>query len=103
MKNNIHILDADEIYKRLKDLPGWNYKDNKIMKEFKFKDFMDSLKFIVGLASIFEMKDHHPNIHIFYSKVIFELQRFDVGGKVTDLDFLIASEIEKLYKEYSSY
>jgi len=94
----VKILTKEEIQEGLKSLPGWVYKDSKISKEFKFIDFMGSLDFINKLAPFCEAQDHHPDVHIFYSKVLFELQRFDVGGKVTDKDFIIAHQIEKLYK-----
>lgn len=93
------IYSSAEITKKLKDLPGWKFAKNKIFKEFAFADFMDSLRFVVKLAPFFEKNDHHPDVHIFYSKVLFELQRFDVGGKVTDKDFLIAHKIEDTYNK----
>ncbi len=93
------VLNKKEITERLKDFPGWKYRANKISKEFKFTDFMDVLNFINKLAPFCEALDHHPDIHIFYNKVLFELQRFDVGGKVTDKDFMVAHEIEKLYSQ----
>ena len=97
MATETNILTEQEITEQLKSFPGWLYKDNKISKEFKFEGFMDSLGFINKLAPFCEQLDHHPDIHIFYNKVLFELQRFDVGGKVTNKDFLVAEEIEKLY------
>ena len=96
--NKIKILTSGEITEKLKSVEGWIYKDNKISKEFKFDDFMGSLNFINALAPFCEAEDHHPDTHIFYNKVLFELQRFDVGGKVTDKDFMVAEEIERLYK-----
>ena len=100
MREDIHILNEEEMQEKLKDFPGWEYHKNKISKEFKFEDFMDCLAFIVRLAPFCEANDHHPDIHIFYSKILFELQRFDVGGKVTDMDFKVAFEIERLYKKF---
>ncbi len=97
MAGGARILTEEEIKKELETLPGWAFKDDKISKEFKFNDFMDVLTFINVLAPFCETNDHHPDIHIFYSKVLFELQRFDVGGKVTEKDILVAREIEKLY------
>lgn len=96
---DIKILTQEEIKEALKELPGWDYKENKISKEFKFADFMGSLNFINALAPFCEANDHHPDMHIFYNKILFELQRFDIGGKVTDRDILVAKEIERLYKE----
>ena len=104
MTNTPTILTPEEIDKKLKNLPAWRFEQippagGKISKEFKFKDFIDSLKFVNDLAPFFESLDHHPDIQIKYNKVFFELQRFDIGGKVTDLDFTVASEIERKYGE----
>jgi 4a-hydroxytetrahydrobiopterin dehydratase len=92
-----HILTNEEIEVALESLPGWTFAEDKISKEFKFTDFMDSLGFVNTLAPIFEAHDHHPDIALDYSKITFGLQRFDVGGKVTDRDLFIAHEIEKAY------
>ncbi len=91
------VLSEEEVWEGLKALPGWTFADDKISKEFKFNDFTDSLLFVNKMAPVFEENDHHPNTHIMYSKVLFELQRFDSGGKVTDRDLFIAGEIEKEY------
>ena len=96
---NFKILSQEEIEAGLKNLPEWKFADNKISKEFEFKDFMDSLSFVNKMAPIFEANDHHPDTHIMYSKILFELQRFDAGGKVTDRDLFIAGEIEKAYAQ----
>ncbi|MDP2926274.1 MAG: 4a-hydroxytetrahydrobiopterin dehydratase [Nanoarchaeota archaeon] len=97
MREDIHVLNKKEIKEKLKNIVGWKYKDNKISKELKFKDFLEALGFIDDLKDFFEKNDHHPDIHIFYNKVLFELTRWDVGGKVTDMDFITAKEIEKRY------
>lgn len=91
------VLSEEEVREGLKNLPGWTFDNDRISKEFKFKDFNDSLLFVNKMAPVFEENDHHPDTHIFYSKVLFELQRFDIGGKVTDRDILIAGKIEKHY------
>lgn len=94
---NPNILTEDQIKQALSDLPGWKFENDKLSKEFAFADFVGSLSFINRLVASFQEMDHHPDIHIFYSKVIFELQRFDVGGKVTDRDVEIAKLIERTY------
>ncbi len=99
---DIKILSKKEIGQELSGLPGWAYKKNKISKKFEFKDFMDSLNFVNKLAPYCDGVDHHPDVHIFYNKVLFELQRFDVGGKVTNKDFMVARKIERLYQKKQS-
>jgi len=98
MDEDLKALSEDKINKMLKNFPGWGFHDNKISKEFELGKFMDCLTFVMRLAPFCESIDHHPDIHIFYSKVLFELQRFSIGGKVTERDFKVAEEIERLYK-----
>jgi 4a-hydroxytetrahydrobiopterin dehydratase len=93
------ILDKDEIEIALSDLPGWKYEDDKISKEFLFTDFVDSLNFINGLLGYFERMDHHPDVHIYYNRVLFDLTRYDIGGKVTNRDVEVAKKIEQTYDE----
>ncbi|HNZ55656.1 MAG TPA: 4a-hydroxytetrahydrobiopterin dehydratase [Candidatus Paceibacterota bacterium] len=95
-------LPDTEINERLKSMPGWTYKDNKINKEFSFPTFADAVSFIDNLAPFCDKIDHHPDIHIFYKKILFELQRFDIGAKVTEKDFITAHEIERLYSSSDS-
>ena len=97
------ILSKKEIHARIKELEGWTVDKNKLRKEFSFNDFMDGLNFIVKLAPFFEENDHHPDIHILYNKIIFELQRFDIGGKITDKDFITAKEIQTEYNKRNSF
>ncbi len=99
MKKQIKILTEKELSEELKKIPGWEKRGNKIAKEFKFADFMDSLNFINAIAPFCEKIDHHPDAHIFYSRVLFELTRYDVGEKITNHDIAVAKEIERLYNE----
>lgn len=93
------ILSPKDIKNELQNLPGWEFSNNKISKQYQFKDFLDSLNFINKLAPFFEEHDHHPDITINYRQVRFDLQRFDIGGKVTDLDIKTADKIETCYQK----
>ncbi len=96
---DLKILTPEEINKSLGQIPGWTYKDDKISKEFTFPDFPSVINFIQKLTPHFEKEDHHPDIHVYYSKAIFELQRFSVGGKVTPRDIETAKYIDREYGE----
>ena len=92
-------LAQKEIRKRLSSFPGWKFANNKISKQFVFKSFSRGVILIRRLAPFCNRIDHHPDIHIYYKKVLFELQRFSIGGKVTERDFTVAREIERLYSK----
>ena len=97
MNEDLRPLSQVEIKERLKYFPAWKYANNKISKEFEFSSFSEAVEFVGKLAPFCNEVDHHPDIHIYYKKIVFDLQRFDIGGKVTEKDFIIAEEIERLY------
>jgi 4a-hydroxytetrahydrobiopterin dehydratase len=100
MDKDLRILTRSEINKELKRLPGWKYGKNKIYKEYLFESFSKSVEFIDKLAPFFNKIDHHPDIHIFYKKILFELTRYSVGKRVTERDFTDAQKIESEYKKF---
>ena len=77
----------------LKDLEQWQFDDNAIVKDYKFKNFSESLGFIVRLGILAEKANHHPEIFNVYNKVQIKLSTHDAGG-VTDKDFDLAKSID---------
>lgn len=75
---------------------GWEVVDGKrIKKEFKFKDFIESLAFVNKVAEIAEEEGHHPDILLSYGMVVIELSTHDIGG-LSEKDFIVAGRIELL-------
>src|SRR3989344_4293953 len=68
-------LKQEEVFRLMEQLEGWNVADDfkLIFKEFKFKDFIGAINFVERVADVAEMEGHHPDIHIFYNKVVLEL------------------------------
>lgn len=79
----------------LAEVPGWTLdKDAKIIaKEFKFQDFIGAVNFVERVADVAEMEGHHPDIHIFYNKVLLELSTHSIGG-LSENDFIVAAKID---------
>ena len=91
-------LSPEEIRTRLANLPGWEHKGNAIGKLFRFKEFMDGIRFVNKVAEIAESLDHHPVILINYTRVTFTCSTHSEGG-VTEKDFELADRIEKAFSE----
>ena len=94
---NTVILTEEEVKQNLEMLPGWEYDDKILHKEFIFNNFLDAFDFLNELVPYFESLNHHPDIHISYHKIKFELQTHSAGDTVTDLDIQAAQEIETRY------
>ena len=87
----------EQIRKELKNLQGWKLKGKEIWKVFHFKNFVESIWFVRRIAILAEDFSHHPDILIKYDTVQLNLTTHDEGG-LTERDFKLASEINKLVK-----
>ncbi len=90
-------LSDDQIAKSLSTLPGWEYEDDKLSKEFGFDNFRDAIAFINRIAFEAEEQVHHPEIFNVYNTVNISLSTHDAGGKVTEKDVKLAKKIESLF------
>lgn len=92
-------LTSEEIEQALKSLSGWSHEDDKLKKNFKFKNFREAVSFITRIAFEAEEQVHHPELFNVYNKVSIGLSTHDAGGKVTQKDLKLAETIESLYNK----
>jgi 4a-hydroxytetrahydrobiopterin dehydratase len=53
-------LSESIIEEKLKNLPGWSVKNEKLYKEFQFNDFNQAFGFMTRAAMEIEKMNHHP-------------------------------------------
>jgi 4a-hydroxytetrahydrobiopterin dehydratase len=88
-------LSEDEARGRLSAIPAWDVRENALVREFTFPDFVHAFAFMTSVALIAERMDHHPDWTNVYNRVTIRLNTHDAGG-ITQWDFDLAAEIEKL-------
>ncbi len=76
----------------------WKEESNKLVKEFKFDDFVGAFGFMTKVAIIAEKQNHHPTWTNTYNKVKIELSTHDAGNIVTEKDKALAKAIDSLFK-----
>ncbi len=92
------LLTETEIQEKLTELPGWSCEGQELQKDFRLKDFVTALAFVIRVARHAEEMGHHPDILIHgYNKVKFSLSSHDAGG-ITDADFTLAQSIDKEFQ-----
>ncbi|MBI2020634.1 4a-hydroxytetrahydrobiopterin dehydratase [Candidatus Daviesbacteria bacterium] len=90
-------LTAEEI-KPLKDQLKLDWEvieGKKLKREFKFKTFMEAINFVNKIAKIAEEEGHHPDIYIYYNRVVISLMTHNIRG-LSENDFILAAKIEDL-------
>ncbi len=75
--------------------PWESVEDKKIRREFRFKEYLAGVKFSDKVAALAEKEGHHPNIHIYYTRVVIELSTHNIKG-LSENDFILASKIDLL-------
>ncbi len=90
-------LQTAEIERRLAALPGWELRDDAIRKLYRFKEFMDGIRFLNRVAEMAEAADHHPDVQINYTRITFSCSTHSEGG-VTEKDLRLAAQIEDTFR-----
>jgi 4a-hydroxytetrahydrobiopterin dehydratase len=74
----------------------WREIDNKLVREFRFKDFQEAFTFMTRVALIAERMDHHPNWFNAYNYVRIELSTAEGTDMVTDRDRKMSHAIDAI-------
>ena len=90
----MRILEQQEIYRRLADLPDWSGGAEALTRDVTAKDFPSAIALVDRVAVAAEEMDHHPDIDIRWRTVAFALSTHSEGG-LTQLDVELAHQISQ--------
>ena len=92
-------FDITEIHKYLKMVDGWQVKDENnifyLIKEFKFKNFLDSQNFINKVSDIAEVEGHHPDIWFGWGYAKIKIFTHAIKG-LHESDFVLAAKVDQI-------
>ena len=98
-EGGIPAFDIKEIHKYLKKIDGWDVLEDKdknfyIEKIFKFRNYIESEKFVMNAGKIAELEGHHPDITFGwgYAKIIITTHAIE---GLSENDFILAAKIDK--------
>tara|TARA_Y100000817_G_C16545942_1_gene406620 strand:- start:224 stop:571 length:348 start_codon:yes stop_codon:yes gene_type:complete len=102
-EGNIPAFDYAEIHKYLKKVDGWNVNKNEndsyfLIKDFKFKDFKESQKFVNKVGDLSEIENHHPDIFFGWGYAKVKIFTHAING-LAESDFILASKIDKIIND----
>ncbi len=86
-------LSGSELDDTVKNLAGWELKDGKLQKSFKFSNFVEAFGFMTKIALEAEKINHHPEWSNVYNTVAVKLSTHDTEG-ITDYDIKLAKIID---------
>lgn len=84
----------EEIQAALADLPGWEVKEGKLHKEFRFKTFSQALGWMVTVGIVADKMNHHPEWRNVYNRVTVDLATHDLDNAISSWDLELAGKME---------
>jgi 4a-hydroxytetrahydrobiopterin dehydratase len=93
-------LSAGEIASALQNLSGWEVKEGKLHREYRFPDFVHAFGFMATSAIAIEAMNHHPEWFNVWNRVSIDLTTHDSGG-ITSKDVELAEKLEAIAKRLS--
>jgi 4a-hydroxytetrahydrobiopterin dehydratase len=97
--NTLTLMEA-EIETYLAQLPNWKIieqdGEKRIQREYKFKDFLQALRFTDKIGTLAEQQDHHPALLTEWGKVTVTLWTHRIKGLHLN-DFIMAAKTDREY------
>ena len=99
-EGGVSALDISEIHKYQKKIDGWEVKSDEkkiyfLDKEFKFKNFLNSQKFVNEISQISESEGHHPDILFGWGYAKIKITTHAIEG-LSENDFILAAKIDQI-------
>lgn len=92
----MELMGKDTVLTALREMTGWEYRDNSITKTFEPGSFRQAAGLFNRIVDAAEQQNHHPDVHITGGgELTITLTTHSEGG-VTGEDVKLATTIEKL-------
>ncbi len=88
-------LTETQIAEAVASLDGWQLRDGKLHREFKFKNFVEAWGFMSRIALRAEKMNNHPEWFNVWNTVRIDLSTHEVGG-LSNFDVELATKINAL-------
>ena len=74
----------------------WKIEDNLLIKDFEFKNFVESVRFVNDILPLAEEMNHHPDLLVHSYKKVKVMLMTHSENKITDKDYSLAKKIDGL-------
>jgi len=96
-EGGVPALGPAAVDEALRSLDGWDAQESRtrIHKSYRFKDFVEAMRFVNALAAVAEGEGHHPDFTVHWNKVDVTLWTHAIGG-LSENDLIVAAKLDRL-------
>ena len=90
-------LGLEQASELLREIPAWSltHSSTTLSREFRFKDFHQTMAFVNAVAWVAHQTDHHPDLEVGYNRCAVHFSTHSISG-LSDNDFICAARIDAL-------
>jgi 4a-hydroxytetrahydrobiopterin dehydratase len=90
-------LDDAGVKARLAAVPGWRIDQHRLVRDFAFHDYHETIAFVNALAWMVHREDHHPDLQVGYKTCTVSWTTHSAGNRLSDNDFICAAKADAIY------
>lgn len=94
-EGGVNPLEAEDIRRLLRDIPGWEEAGGEIAKAYHFKNYYQVMAFVNAVAWISHRENHHPDLEVSFNQCRVRYSTHAIGG-LSENDFICAAKVEGL-------
>jgi 4a-hydroxytetrahydrobiopterin dehydratase len=92
-------LSEADINALLPQVPGWTVQDGKLRRDFKLRDYHETIRFVDSLAEMVHQQNHHPALTVTYQHCVVVYNTHSAGGAISLNDFICAARADTIYAQ----
>lgn len=103
-EGGVKPLNAEEARSMLAEIVDWKLieQDTAIVRQFRFKNFHETMAFVNAVAWIAHQEDHHPDVTFGYNTCQVCYKTHAISG-LSENDFICAAKINNLLPKAMPY
>ena len=95
-RGGVPPMKGEQINEMSSQLPDWQVvNEHHLQRNYRFKDFRETLNFVNRVGELAEEQGHHPDICFGWGKADLTIWTHKIEG-LTESDFVLAAKIDKL-------
>jgi len=98
-EGGVPAIAAEKVKELLGQLNNWksNRESTEIYKDFKFKNYYQTMAFVNAIAWVSHIENHHPDLEVGYNHCLVRYTTHAIRG-LSENDFICAAKIDRQHK-----
>ena len=102
-RGGVPAMGAEEAGRLISQVTGWTLEEDSkgILREFRFRDFAEAMRFAQQIGELAEAEGHHPDLSVGWGYCAVRFQTHSIRG-LHENDFIMAAKVNRLLQTRSS-